>query len=58
MDKTLRKIKLFATYEVNGEQFADLLGEFATMDDIKIRPADFAKDVQLEFEEYFIGEEE
>lgn len=57
MDKTFRKIKLFAIEE-DGNGFVTQLGEFEKLEDIKIRPADFSKDVIIEMEEYWIGEEE
>ena len=57
MDKTIRKIKMFAVEE-NGTGHVTLLGEFNSIEEIKIKPTDFDKDIQVEFEEYFIGGEE
>lgn len=58
MDKTIRKIKLFANHIEDGEEYSYLLGEFNSLEEIKIRPYDFDKDTWIEFEEYFIGGEE
>ena len=55
MDETIRKIKMFA---VGSDEFVSFLGEFNSIEDIKIRPSDFSNDVILEFEEYWIGDEE
>lgn len=57
MDKTIRKIKLFAIEE-HGQGNVALLGEFNNLEDITIRIADFDKDIVLEFEEYYLGGEE
>lgn len=57
MDKTIRKIKLFATDDF-GNGFVTLLGEFNSIEEISIQASDFAKDVVLSFEEYWIGGEE
>jgi hypothetical protein len=56
MDETKRKIKVFAIEE-EGNGYVTLLGEFNTLEEIIIRPADFSKDVQIEFEEYWIGQD-
>ena len=53
----IRIIKVFAI-EDNGNGFVTQLGEFRSLDDFKIRPADFDKDILIEFEEYFLNEEE
>lgn len=58
MDETKRKIKMFANHIEDGEEYSELLGEFNSLEEIKIRPRDFDKDVWVEFEEYFIGGEE
>jgi len=57
MNKTIRKIKLFATDDF-GNGFVTLLGEFNSIEEINIQAGDFAKDVVLSFEEYHIGGEE
>ena len=57
MDKTNYRVKVFAV-EDNGEGLVTSLGEFKTLDELKIRPADFANDILIEFEEYWIGGEE
>lgn len=56
MDKTIRKIKMFATDDY-GNGFVTLLGEFNNYEEIRINTACFSQDVVIEFEEYFIGEE-
>lgn len=58
MDKTIRKIKMFANRIEDGEEYSDFLGEFNSLEEIKIRPHDFDKDIWIEFEEYFIGGDE
>lgn len=55
MDKTIRKIKMFA---IDKDEFVSLLGEFNSLEEIIINPADYSKDTRLEFEEYWIGEEQ
>lgn len=57
MDITKRKIKMFAI-DTSQDDFVSLLGEFNSIEDITINPADYSKDVRLEFEEYYIGGEE
>ena len=56
--ETIRKIKMFANHIEDGEECSELLGEFNSLEEIKIRPRDFDKDVWIELEEYWIGEEE
>ena len=56
MDNAIRKIKVFAISDY-GNGFVSLLGEFDNYEDISIQAGDFNKDVVLEFEEYWIGEE-
>lgn len=55
MDKTIRKIKMFA---VDGDDFVTLLGEFNNYEDIRINTGSFSKNVLIEFEEYYIGGED
>jgi len=57
MDNAIQVIKVFAV-EDNGEGFVTLLGEFRDLEDLKIRPADFDKDVIINFESYWIGKED
>jgi len=52
-----QKIKMFALQDL-GEGHVTLLGEFNNWEDIKICPRDFDKDVVVEFEVYYLGEEE
>lgn len=56
MDNEIRKIKLFAIDDY-GNGYVTLLGEFDNLEDIRIQTGDFAKDVVLEIEEYWIGKE-
>jgi hypothetical protein len=57
MDYTKRKIKMFAI-DTNQDDFVSLLGEFNSLEEITINPSDFSNGIRLEFEEYFIGDEE
>lgn len=57
MDKTIQIIKVFAV-EDNGNGFVTSLGEFRNLEDLVIRPADFDKDVVINFESYWIGGDE
>lgn len=57
MDETIRKIKMFAIDDY-GNGYVTLLGEFNNFEDIRINTGSFAKDVVIEFEEYFIGGDE
>ena len=50
------RIKMFAIEEL-GKGHVTLLGEFKNWEDIKIVPRDFDKDIVVEFEVYFLGEE-
>lgn len=57
MDKTIRKIKMFAV-DKSQDDFVSLLGEFDTLEEIIINPTDYSKDVRIEFEEYWLGGED
>jgi hypothetical protein len=57
MDETIRKIKMFAIDDY-GNGYVTLLGEFNNYEEIRINTGSFAKDVVIEFEEYFIGGDE
>ena len=50
-------IKVFAVEE-DGHGFVTQLGEFNSIEELKIRPQDFKKGVIIEFEEYWIEEDE
>ena len=52
----IRIIKVFAVEE-EGRGFVTCLGEFRELEDLKIRPADFARDIVIEFEQYEIEDE-
>lgn len=57
MDDTIRKIKMFAI-DTSQDDYVSLLGEFNSIEEIIINPADYSKGIRLEFEEYYIGGEE
>jgi hypothetical protein len=57
MDKTLRKIKMFAI-DMSQDDYVSLLGEFNSIEDIIINPSDYSKNTRIEFEEYYIGGDE
>jgi len=44
--------------DTSQDDFVSLLGEFNSIEEIIINPADYSRDVRLEFEEYYIGGEE
>lgn len=44
--------------DTSQDDFVSLLGEFNSLEEIIINPADYSKDVRLEFEEYWLGDDE